>query len=84
MKKTKIIINSSTFQENDSDDVTDVINNLTDNLLKVNDSLEITILKPMSKMGQRIIKKKIIRFIVTVIFGQKNTSFFILRELFQD
>ena len=58
MKKTKIIINSSTFQENDSDDVTDVINNLTDNLLKVNDSLEITILKPMSKMGQRIIKKE--------------------------
>ena len=56
-KKTKVIINSSTFQEYDSDDVTDVINNLTDDLLKSNSLLEFSILKPMSEIGKKIIQK---------------------------
>ena len=44
----KIIINSSTFKENQQDKITDVINNLVDNLIENNQSMKICILTPMS------------------------------------
>ena len=45
-KKIKVLVNTSTFQENVDDKDPDVINNLV-NSLKVNEYLEFYILKPM-------------------------------------
>ena len=52
----KIIINSSTFKETQQDKITDVINNLVDNLIENNQSMKISILKPMSASGEKYIK----------------------------
>ena len=51
----KIIINSSTFKEDQQDKITDVINKLVDNLIENNQSMKISILKPMSTSGEKYI-----------------------------
>ena len=51
----KIIINSSTFKETSQDKITDVINNLVDSLIENNQTMKISILKPMSTSGEKYI-----------------------------
>lgn len=53
-----VIINTSTFKENEKDPITDVINNLVEELKENNRSMKITILKPMSLLGEKYINNK--------------------------
>ena len=49
----KVIVNTSTFKENDSDKITDVINELVRSISKNNQTIEFTILKPMGTNGNK-------------------------------
>ncbi len=57
-KKIKVLVNTSTFQENVDDKVTDVINNLVNSLKEVNEYLEFYILKPMGTSGNKILENE--------------------------
>ena len=57
-KKIKVLVNTSTFQENVDDKVTDVINNLVNSLKEVNEYLEFYILKPMGPSGNKILENE--------------------------
>lgn len=56
-KKIKVLINTSTYKEDNEDKFTDVINSLTENMLLQNKNLKIRVLKPMSTKGLKLIKK---------------------------
>ena len=49
----KVIVNTSTFKKNDSDKITDVINELVRSISKNNQTIEFTILKPMGTNGNK-------------------------------
>ena len=74
----KIIINSSTFKENQQDKITDVINNLVDNLIENNQSMKISILKPMSTSGKKYINSD--KLFIAMIFYKQISNFFINRN----
>tara|TARA_A100001011_G_C14283423_1_gene832547 strand:+ start:334 stop:1539 length:1206 start_codon:yes stop_codon:yes gene_type:complete len=57
----KVIVNTSTFKENDSDKITGVINELVESISKNNQSIEFTILKPMGTNGKKSFTKENIK-----------------------
>ncbi len=59
----KIVVNTSTFKENDRQKITSVINELVDSIRRNDDSIDFTILKPMGTNGEKSLNKDNIKIV---------------------
>ena len=53
----KVIVNTSTFKENDNERITSVINELVKSIKQNNEEIDFTIVKPMGRSGKKLIIK---------------------------